>query len=463
FVDLCRGPHIKSTSLAGAFKLTKVSGAYWRGDEKNPQMQRIYGVAFTGDKELKSYFIRLNQAEKRDHRKLGQELGLFIHSELVGAGLPLFTEKGTAVINQMLQNMRDLNTKNGFMEVRTGYITRDELYKVSGHIGKFDDDLFHIETKEDKLVLKPMNCPHHTQLFARSTRSYRDLPIRYAEFSTLHRNEIKGVLGGLTRVRALTQDDAHSFVREDQVESEIEHILGTVDEVLAQYGLKYYVWLSVRGKDDPKAYLGDDKIWVKAEGILKKLVKKFKLKYETKEGEAAFYGPKIDFIAQDVIGREWQVSTIQLDFNMPQRFDLEYISEDGSAKRPVLIHRALNGTFERMLGILIEHYAGAFPVWLAPQQVKILPISEKFTKYANKVASELKANNIRVEVDDSNESLGKKIRNGELIKVPYLLVVGEKEQKVNKVSVRSHKNGDEGSVGLPDFISRIKKEVENKA
>lgn len=462
FIDLCRGPHVKTTKDVGVFKLNKVSGAYWRGNEKNPQMQRIYAVAFDSDKELKTYLSLLEEAEKRDHRKLGQQLDLFIHSELVGAGLPLFTERGTTIINQMMQNIRELNNKNGFTEVRTGHITRDELYKVSGHEDKFSDDLFRIQTDSDALVLKPMNCPHHIQLYSAKNRSYRDLPIRYSEFSTLHRNEVKGTLGGLTRVRALTQDDAHSFISEDQIENEIEHILKTIDEVLGQYSLKYQVKLSFRDHLTPEAYLGDEKIWAKAESILKSLAKKFNLKYHIEEGEAAFYGPKMDFIALDALGRSWQISTIQLDFNLPQRFDLKYIKKDGSSDRPVMIHRAINGTFERMLGILIEHFAGAFPIWLAPDQVKVLPISEKFNKYAFEVTTKLRENNIRASVDIDNESLGKKIRNSQLMKVPYLLIVGDKEQKTLSVAIRSHKKGDIGSLSIEEFTKKILKEIQNK-
>lgn len=463
FIDLCRGPHVKTTKDVGAFKLNKVSGAYWRGSEKNPQMQRVYGLAFSSQKELDSYLEKIEEAEKRDHRKLGQQLDLFLHSEIVGAGLPLFTERGTTIINQMIDNIRSLNLKNGFREVRTGHMTRDELYRVSGHEEKFGEDLFRIDANDDILVLKPMNCPHHIQLFASKSRSYRDLPLRYAEFSTLHRNEVKGALGGLTRVRALTQDDAHSFVREDQIGSEIEHILGTISEVLGQYGFDYRVRLSFRDKSNPGAYLGDKSVWEKAEKILSDLAKKFKLKHEIVEGEAAFYGPKMDFVVKDILDREWQVSTIQLDFNLPSRFKIKYIDENGSYKTPVLVHRALNGTFERMLGILIEHYAGVFPTWLAPEQIRILPISEKFVKYGKGILEKLNQSNLRAFIDDSNESLGKKIRNGEMMKIPYLIIIGDKEQKTDKISIRSYKKGNLGSSVVNDFIKKISLEVQNRA
>jgi len=420
-------------------------------------------VAFSRPSDLKAYFKRLEEAKKHDHRLLGHRLDLFISSELVGAGLPLFTERGTIIINQMMQNMREINQAEGFQEVRTGHLARDELYKISGHEEKFGDDLFKIQSDDDILVLKPMNCPHHIQLYARETRSYRDLPIRYAEFSTLHRNEIKGALGGLTRVRALTQDDAHCFVREDQIESEIKNILKTADKLLKQYRFKnYLVRLSFRSKDNPLAYLGDQKIWSKAEKILTELAKKLNLPYEIKAGEAAFYGPKIDFITEDSLGRQWQITTIQLDFNLPQRFNLEYIDSSGQPKTPVMIHRALNGTFERMLGILIEHYGGAFPLWLAPQQVAVLPLAKQFNRYGRVIWQTLQTNNIRVEIDDSNESLGKKIRNAELNKIPYLLIVGQKEERENKVAVRSRLKGDEGSFKLQDFIQRVTKEINLK-
>ncbi|MEO7617715.1 MAG: threonine--tRNA ligase, partial [Candidatus Saccharibacteria bacterium] len=340
FTDLCRGPHVESTGKVGAFKLMRVSGAYWRGDDKNAQLQRIYGIGFATAKELRVHLDMLAEAEKRDHRKLGRELDLFVQSEIVGAGLPLFTPRGTTLINEMMNYIRDINARGGYQEVRTGHVTREELYEKSGHLAKFGDDLFTVEAGDDKLVLKPMNCPHHTQLFDSQLRSYRDLPLKYSEFSTLHRNEVKGALGGLTRVRALTQDDAHAFVRPDQIEAEIELVIGQVDELLKAYGLTYRVRLSLRDPENKSAYLGEDAIWTKAESMLDDLAKRFKMDYEAVEGEAAFYGPKMDFMASDAIGREWQVSTIQLDFNQPERFDLNYIAEDGSKQRPVMIHRA---------------------------------------------------------------------------------------------------------------------------
>lgn len=445
FEDLCRGPHLERTGKVGAFKLTKVSGAYWRGDEANPQLQRIYGVAFATKAELNNYIEQLAEAEKRDHRKLGKQLDIFDTSELVGAGLPLFTPKGTAMINAMMDFVREINLPDGYEEVRTGHITRTELYQTSGHLAKFGDDLFVVEAEEDTLALKPMNCPHHTQLYARDLRSYRDLPIRFAEFSTLHRNEVKGALGGLTRVRALTQDDGHAFVRPDQIEAEISAVLQQIDRLMKTYSLTYRVVLSLRDPENMDDYLGDTKVWDRAETLLTTLAKKFKLDYEVVEGEAAFYGPKMDFMAVDAIGREHQLSTIQLDFNQPERFDLTYIDEKGAKQRPVMIHRALNGTFERMLGILIEHYAGNFPVWLAPEQVRIITVNDDqaVIDRAEEIKQELlyagtgqNWNGIRVTIDRSPESVGKKIRNASLQKVPYTIVVGEQEAASNLVAPR---------------------------
>jgi threonyl-tRNA synthetase len=476
FEDLCRGPHLKSTRDAGAFKLTKVSGAYWRGDQTKAQLQRVYGLGFSTEEELNKFLNQLSEAEKRDHRKLGQELNLFIHSEIVGSGLPLFTPRGTGMINSMMHYVREINERDGYQEVRTGHVTREELYEKSGHADKFGDDLFIVEAGDpstslragDKLALKPMNCPHHIQLYAEGLRSYRDLPIKYAEFSTLHRNEVKGALGGLTRVRSLTQDDAHAFVREDQIEAEIEVILAQVDEVLKAYGLDYYVRLSLRDPKDMHAYLGNAKVWDKAEKLMEELATKFKMEYVTAEGEAAFYGPKMDFMATDAIGREWQVSTIQLDFNQPTRFDITYIGEDGQPKTPVMIHRALNGTFERMLGVLIEHYAGKFPLWLAPEQVRLVTVNDdkRVQDFARKLHGQMSGVGLRSAVDDSNESVGKKIRAAELDKVPYTLVIGEKEATSGKVVPRirsGHAKKESGELSAGQFITALVTEAQTRA
>jgi threonyl-tRNA synthetase len=466
FEDLCRGPHLERTGQAGVFKLTKVSGAYWRGDAKNPQMQRIYGVAFEDKAALNNYLRQMEEAEKRDHRKLAKQLDIFEQSELVGAGLPLFTPKGTAMINAMMNFVREINVADDYEEVRTGHMTNLELYHISGHADKFKDDVFMVQAGEDEaMALKPMNCPHHTQLYARELRSYRDLPIKFAEFSTLHRNEVKGALGGLTRVRALTQDDAHAFVRPDQIESEISLVVEEVDRLLKTYNLSYSVRLSLSDPEQPQAYLGDAKIWKHAEGLLEDLAKKFKMDYHAAAGEAAFYGPKMDFMAVDAIGRQWQVSTIQLDFNQPERFDLSYIDEKGEKQRPVMIHRALNGTFERMLGILIEHYAGNFPIWLAPEQVRLATVndSQPILDKAYQMRDALKKAGIRVELDASAESVGKKIRAASLTKVPYMIVVGEKEVDGGDVTPRVRADLGEGQAQAFDsFVADLQSKVANR-
>jgi threonyl-tRNA synthetase len=470
FQDLCRGPHLESTGKAGVFKLTKVSGAYWRGNADNPQLQRIYGVAFASKDELNTYLHQQAEAEKRDHRKLGKELDIFEQNEIVGAGLPLFTPKGTAMINAMMNLIREINLPDGYEEVRTGHVTRTELYDISGHLAKFGDDLFTVEAGDDKLALKPMNCPHHTQLYARDLRSYRDLPLKYAEFSTLHRNEVKGALGGLTRVRALTMDDAHAFIRADQIQDEIGSLLSQIDKLMKTYNLTYKVRLSLRDPETPDAYLGDSATWDKAEAILEKWAKERKLDYFIGVGEAAFYGPKMDFMAVDALGREWQVSTIQLDFQMPERFNLNYIDEKGEKQRPVMMHRALNGSFERMLGILIEHYAGNFPVWLAPEQVRLATVNDSapIVEAASSMRKQLKATGLRAEIDSSAESVGKKIRAASLQKVPYMIVVGEKEVESKLVSPRIRADlkqaADQPDPSLPfaSFVKAVGEEVSQR-
>lgn len=471
FEDLCRGQHVDSTAKTGAFKLTRASGAYWRGDENNPQLQRIYGVAFATEADLAVHLKRLEEAELRDHRKLGIDLDIFIHSELVGAGLPLLTRNGTILIQEMIKFVREINSADNYHEVRTGHMTRKELYDKSGHSEKFGDDLFVInpeKTGGDELALKPMNCPHHYELYARKLRSYRGLPVRYAEFSTLHRNEPKGSLGGLTRVRALTQDDAHAFVPEKQIESEILAIFKQVKTLLSAYSLEYHVRLSLRDKNNMKAYLGDEKMWNRAEKILEELVKKSRLTYEKAEGEAAFYGPKLDFLAEDAIGREWQVSTIQLDFNAPERFDLSYIDEKGNKQRPVVIHRALNGSLERMLGVLIEHYAGKFPLWLAPEQVRLATVNDTkaLAKFTRELAGRMEQAGLRVNVDTSNESVGKKIREAELMKVPYALVIGNREMKTGRITPRiraGHGTDNPKAMSIGQFITSLVTEHQSRA
>ena len=467
FTDLCRGGHLENTGEVGAFKLTHAAGAYWRGSEKNPMLQRVYGVAFETQQELDEYLARLEEAKKRDHRVLGQALDLFTFSDLVGAGLPLFTPRGTVMINEMMRFVREINAGDDYIEVRTGHVTKEDLYERSGHLAKFGEDLFKVQSGEDRLALKPMNCPHHTQMYGRTVHSYRELPIRYAEFSTLHRNEVKGVLGGLTRVRALTQDDAHAFVRADQIEVEITTVIGQIDRLMKTYNLDYHVRISLRDPQNMKTYLGDAKIWDRAESILCEVTSKLKLKTAEAEGEAAFYGPKLDLMAVDAIGRQWQVGTVQLDFNMPERFDLEYIDEDGQKQRPVMIHRALNGTFERMLGILIEHFAGAFPTWLAPEQVRLAGVNDTETvaQFTTKLKDQLEAAGIRVGLDLSNESVGKKIREAEMMKVPYTVVVGQKEIDSGEVTprVRRDRGSESGTIKTSEFVAKVAEEAKSRS
>lgn len=459
FVDLCRGPHVKTTGKAGVFKLTKISGAYWRADQKRAQLQRVYGIGFATREELDEYLKREAEALKRDHRVLGTQLDLFMINDVVGAGLPLFTPKGTVIYNAMLDFSKELNFKYGYQEVKTGHVTRDELYAMSGHLEKYGEDLLVAEARDDKLALKPMNCPHHAMLFKRLTYSYRDLPVRYAEYSTLHRNELKGVLSGLTRPRAFAQDDGHVYLAPEQIEDEITRMLNQINDVFTVYGMAYKVRLSLHDPSKPGAYLGDQKLWQKAESKLRTVVKKLKLDYFEEEGEAAFYGPKLDFMMLDAIGREWQVPTIQLDFNQAERFDLSYAAANGSRQRPVLIHRAIQGSFERTMGVLIEHYAGSFPLWLAPEQVRVITVNDTppIVKYAKEVAAVLASCGLRVTTDDSNESVGKRIRSAEVQKIPYTLVVGEKEVKTGKFLPRVHAGyaGKEGA--KPKLLSRLAK------
>lgn len=468
FTDLCRGPHVKSTKEINpdAFKLTKVAGAYWRGSEKNPMLTRIYGVAFDTKRELGEYLQLQAEAEKRDHRKLGRLLGLFTFSELVGPGLPLFTPKGTILRNVLISFIEDLERSYGFQQVWIPHLAKPDLYRVSGHLEKFKDDIFYVKGKETELILKPMNCPHHIQLYKTETRSYKDLPIRYFETSTVYRDEKLGELSGLTRVRSVTQDDGHVFLREDQIAQEFEINLKIQKELMRTVGFgKYWIRLSLRDEKNKKAYLGDDATWKKSQTEMEKLLKKQKVNYEVKKGEAAFYGPKMDFLVQDSLGREWQLSTIQLDLNLPRRFQLEYTAENGTKKTPVIIHRAFMGAVERFIAIIIEHFDGNFPLWLAPEQIWIVPVSRKFNTFANKIEKELREKGngqLRLSLKDENETLGKKIRGGQIQKIPYLLIVGEKEKKTNSVSLRERKKGDIGMIKLDKFIERVKREIESK-
>jgi threonyl-tRNA synthetase len=429
FTDLCRGPHVEATNKVGAFKLMRVAGAYWRGKEGNPQMQRVYGVAFATPKELRQYLDMLEEAKKRDHRKLGQELDLFVFSDLVGAGLPLFTPRGTVLREELANFSNELRQRYDFQKVWTPHMTKKDLYEKSGHWAKFGDELFLVKSQEtsDELVLKPMNCPHHTRIYASQPRSYRDLPLRYMETTTDYRDEKTGELGGLSRVRSLTQDDSHAFIRTDQIEQQINELLSCAHDLYETVGMNLRVRLSYRDSSD--AYLGSKELWQSAQDQLKSAVIANELEYFEQEGEAAFYGPKIDFMATDAIGREHQVATVQLDFVMPERFGLEYIAEDGSAQHPVMIHCALLGSIERFLSVYIEHTAGKFPVWVAPEQVRFISVNQEpvTVEFVGGIVKQAQDLGLRVTVDNSNESVGKKIRSAEMWKVPYTVVLGEKE------------------------------------
>lgn len=463
FTDLCRGPHVTDTKEVGAFKLMRVAGAYWRGNEKNPQMQRLYGVAFATKEELESYLERLEEAKKRDHRRLGKELDLYAMSPLVGVGLPLFTPRGTVLRDVLAQYSNQLRGARGFVKVWTPHITKKELYETSGHWAKFGDELFLVASQEtnDKMVLKPMNCPHHTQIFASRPRSYKDMPIRFLETTTDYRDEKTGELGGLNRVRSLTQDDSHVFCREDQIGVEIDGLLACARELYDSLGMQLRVRLSYRDGGD--AYLGDMTLWESAQAQLKAAVVKNNLNYFEEEGEAAFYGPKIDFMATDAIGREHQVATVQLDFVQPSRFGLEYTDEQGSGRAPVMIHCALLGSIERFLSVYIEHTGGWFPVWAAPEQIRILTINDTVLDYVGEIEavlystvlmSPVKYNELRFTRDDRNESLGKKIREATAWKIPVQLIVGPKDKEAREVSVRTQQG--EEKVVLEDLATYLK-------
>ena len=464
FTDLCRGPHIENSGLAGAYKLLRVSGAYWRGDEKREQMQRIYGVAFETQDELNDYLRLLEEAKKRDHRKLGKELDLFTFSNLVGSGLPLFTPRGTILRECLASFSNQQREKYGFQKVWIPHITKTDLYKTSGHWAKFGDELFLVESQEtsDNFVLKPMNCPHHTQIFASKTRSYKDLPQRYLETTTVYRDEKTGELGGLSRVRSITQDDSHIFCRPDQIEQEIDNLLSVADNTYSTFGLKLRVRLSYR--DDCDSYLGDKKLWEKSQDMIKQAVVKNGIEYYEQEGEAAFYGPKIDFMAKDAIGREHQVATVQLDFVMPSRFGLSYIDSDGSEQVPIMIHNAVLGSIERFLSVFIEHTAGWFPFWCAPEQVRILTINDQTKEYVEEIKSVLsnvvldtpiKYNELRFTIDDRNESLGKKIREAVKMKIPMQIIIGNKDLENREISIRTQTN--ETKIKFEELLNFIKK------
>ena len=463
YTDLCRGGHVDSTGKVGAFKLTKTAGAYWRGNENNPQMQRIYGVAFATQEELDEYLNRLEIAKQRDHRKLGKELDLYTTSPLVGIGLPLFTPRGTILRDIVARYSNQLRQKFGFEKVWTPHITKKDLYETSGHWAKFGEELFLVKSQEtsDEMALKPMNCPHHTQIFASRPRSYRDMPVRYLETTTDYRDEKTGELGGLNRVRSLTQDDSHIFCRTDQIEGEINNLLSAARELYGSINMKLRVRLSYRDESD--SYLGDLSLWDSAQNQLKSAVEKVGLDYFEQEGEAAFYGPKIDFMATDAIGREHQVATVQLDFVQPQRFGLEYADTDGNFTTPVMIHCALLGSVERFLSVFIEHTGGWFPFWAAPEQVRILTINDTVLEYVDKITTILsditlmepvRYNDVRFTIDSRNESLGKKIREATSMKIPVQFIVGPKDMEANEVSVRTQ-SGEE-KISLEQLAEYIK-------
>ncbi|MCE9586595.1 threonine--tRNA ligase [Candidatus Uhrbacteria bacterium] len=462
FIDLCRGPHVTEAREIGAWKLTKIAGAYWRGNQENAQMQRIYGLCFETKDELKAYETMMAEAEKRDHRKLGAELDLFTFSPLVGSGLPLFTSRGTILRQNLTDFIWDLMKPYGYERVMIPHIAKVDLYKTSGHWDKFEDDLFHVSSKktDEQFVLKPMNCPHHTQIYASKPRSYRDLPIRMSEVTTVYRDENTGQLQGLTRVRSITQDDAHVFCRPEQVMEEALAMYRIAEEFYAGFGMSFHrVRLSVRDMSKPEKYLGDTAVWDKAEQSLADVMRSVGREVEIGEGEAAFYGPKLDFMTKDAIGREWQLATIQLDFVQPERFGLEYADADSTQKRPVMIHRAILGSVERFMGIMIEHFAGAFPLWLAPVQVRILPVADRHIEFADTLAKELRSQGLRVEVDSSTESVGKKIRNAEKMKLPRMLVVGDKEAEGGPLTVRVRGEADQKTMEKVDFIEECLKSI----
>jgi threonyl-tRNA synthetase len=459
--DLCRGPHVPSTGRLGAFKLMSVAGAYWRGDNRNAMLQRIYGTAWADQEQLEAHLKQMEEAKARDHRKLGKELDLF-HFHPFAPGSAFWTPKGTTIYQVLSQWMRELTLENGYVEIKTPLLFNKGLWEISGHWGKYKENMFLVydnETKEHDFSLKPMNCPSHHLYFGMKRHSYRELPLRFHTQDVLHRNEASGTLSGLTRVRQFAQDDAHIYCVESDVPSEVHRFVALVDRVYAAVGLEYTAKFATR----PEVRIGDDALWDRAESLLKSALDSLGRPYELKPGDGAFYGPKIDFEVSDSIGRKWQLGTIQLDYNAPERFDLTYIGEDNAEHRPAVLHRAIYGSFERFIAILIEHFAGAFPLWLAPVQATVLPLSEKFVDYAGEVEAKLKAAGLRVEVDRGNDKLGAKIRQAQLQKIPYMLVVGEKEASSGTVSLRLRTGGDQGSLTVDALIARAKELIASRA
>ena len=463
FTDLCRGPHLMNTGLIKAVKITSVAGAFWRGDAKREQMTRIYGISFPKKKMLDEYLVVLEEAKKRDHRKIGKEMELFMFSERVGKGLPIWLPKGTQLRLRLQELLRSLLKPYNYQEVICPGIGGKSLYVTSGHYAHYGKDAFQpIQTPEEdeEYMLKPMNCPHHCEVYARKPRSYKDLPLRIAEFGTVFRYEKSGELHGLTRVRTFTQDDAHIFVRSDQVKSEFENVIDVILKVFKIFGFENYeAQISLRDPKDTEKYIGSDEIWEESENAIREACKEKGLETHEEVGEAAFYGPKLDFMVKDAIGRRWQLGTIQVDYNLPERFKLEYTAEDNSKKTPVMIHRAPFGSLERFTAVLIEHTAGHFPLWLTPDQVAILPISEKFNDYAQKVRQYFDKQGVRALVDDRNEKIGRKIRDNELKRVPYMVIVGEKESAEGLVSMRKQGGGEQATMSMEEFAQRISAEV----
>jgi len=463
--DLCSGPHLDSVSEIGALKLLSVAGAYWHGDEKNKMLTRIYGTAFATQEELDKYMWQLEEAKKRDHRKLGKEMDLFSFSDLVGSGLPLYSPKGAFIRRKLTEYVESVQSAQEYFQVWTPQIAKADLFKTSGHYDKYKGDMFRVVSNysDEEMFLKPMNCPQHTQIYAAQPRSYRDLPLRLTDFAMLYRDEKPGELSGLGRVRSFSQDDCHIFCREDQVDAEIDTALQMTKKVMDTFGFKYKYRLSTRDVEHPEKYLGDPAVWDKVEKWAETIMERNHIEYVQSPGDAAFYAPKMDLVATDALGREWQLSTLQIDYVMPERFGLTYTGQDGTPKSPVMLHRAILGSAERAMMILIEHYAGAFPVWLSPVQVTVLPISEKVMGYAEKIAKTLKEAGLRVELNIEADSLGKKIRNAETSKVPYMLILGEKEAESKQVSVRQRGQKDLGQMSLSDFAEKVVKEDREKS
>ena len=457
FVDLCAGPHVASTGKVKAFKLQSIAGAYWRGDEKNKMLQRIYGTAFEKKEELDAYLHLLEEAAKRDHRKLGKELGLFVIKE-EGPGFPFFLPKGMALRNELENFWREVHHEFDYEEIRTPIILNKQLWETSGHWFHYRENMYTTIIDDEEYAIKPMNCPGGILVYQNEMHSYRDLPLRYAELGLVHRHELSGALHGLFRVRAFTQDDAHVFMLPEQMQSELMKVIELFDRIYSQFGLKYHVELSTK----PDNAMGDDAIWEAATEALRNAIEAKGIDYVINPGDGAFYGPKLDYHIEDSLGRTWQCGTIQLDMNLPERFNVEYIGEDGQKHRTIMIHRACFGSMERFIGILTEHYAGAFPTWMAPVQVKVLPISEKHVEYANQLAKQMRHDYVRVEVDDRNEKIGYKIRQAQMEKVPYMLVVGDKEMEDNSVNVRKHGGDELGTVPFDEFFNSIKIEIKER-